>query len=206
MSLILEALKKAERQHKLGEVPGIRPDPLARQPISLRGLGWVMLLLFACTMLGLGLYLGGYRLPLTEGEVGQPVQTPTNDRPAVVSTDVPPPVQMPEKVEMPVPAQVAPAEVDAAPVKPVVKSPQPKAKPARPLSEMPSGFIDNLPELNIDIHSFDQRPAKRYVLINLEKYREGDYLAEGPLLLEVLSDGVILEHLGERFILPIGNQ
>ncbi|MCU7798208.1 MAG: general secretion pathway protein GspB [Candidatus Thiodiazotropha sp. (ex Myrtea spinifera)] len=205
MSLILEALKKAERQHKLGEVPGIRPDPLARQPTSLRGLGWVMLLLFACTMLGLGLYLGGYRLPLTEDEVGQPVKAPTNDQPAVVSTQ-PQPAKVPEKVDMPVPAQVAPAAVDAVPVKPAVKSPQPKAKPARPLSEMPSGFIANLPELNIDIHSFDQRPAKRYVLINLEKYREGDYLAEGPLLLEVLADGVILEHLGERFILPIGNQ
>lgn len=201
MSLILEALKKAERQHKLGEVPGIRPDPLAKQPTSLRGLGWVMLLLFACTMLGLGLYLGGYRLPLTEGEVEQPAQAPANDRPAVVSTELLP-IQVPEQVDMPEPAQVAPAEVDAVPV----KSPQPKAKPARPLSEMPSGFIANLPELNIDIHSFDQRPAKRYVLINLEKYREGDYLAEGPLLLEVLTDGVILEHLGERFILPIGNQ
>jgi hypothetical protein len=25
-------------------------------------------------------------------------------------------------------------------------------------------------------------------------------------LIEILTDGVILEHLGERFILPIGNQ
>ncbi|MEJ2393869.1 MAG: general secretion pathway protein GspB [Candidatus Thiodiazotropha sp.] len=71
---------------------------------------------------------------------------------------------------------------------------------------MPSGFVANLPSLNIDIHSYDKQPSKRYVLINMERYHEGDYLAEGPQLIEVLTDGVVLEHLGERFILPIGNQ
>jgi len=86
------------------------------------------------------------------------------------------------------------------------KSSVAKPPPARPLSEMPSGFIANLPTLNIDIHSYDKQPPKRYVLINMEKYREGDYLSEGPLLVEIRPDGVVLEHYGERFILPIGNQ
>jgi general secretion pathway protein B len=70
---------------------------------------------------------------------------------------------------------------------------------------MPSGFVSNLPVMNIDIHSFDSRPEKRYVLINMEKYREGDYLAEGPHLVEILPEGVVMEHMGERFILPLGN-
>ncbi|MCG8071435.1 MAG: general secretion pathway protein GspB [Candidatus Thiodiazotropha endolucinida] len=39
----------------------------------------------------------------------------------------------------------------------------------------------------------------------MEKYREGDYLAEGPLLIEILPEGVVMEHMGERFIFPLGN-
>ena len=60
MSLILEALKKAERQHQLGEVPSIRPGPAESRSKGMRGLGWIALLLFAAIMLGLGLYLGGF--------------------------------------------------------------------------------------------------------------------------------------------------
>ncbi|MDJ0808054.1 MAG: general secretion pathway protein GspB, partial [Gammaproteobacteria bacterium] len=79
------------------------------------------------------------------------------------------------------------------------------ASQAKRLNQLPAGFIDHLPKMNIDIHSYDKQRARSYVLINMEKYREGDYLAEGPLLSEILADGVVLEHMGERFILPIGN-
>jgi general secretion pathway protein B len=70
---------------------------------------------------------------------------------------------------------------------------------------MPAGFVANMPSINIDIHSYAKQPAKRYVLINMEKYREGDYLAEGPRVVEILPQGVVMEHMGEHFILPIGN-
>ena len=73
------------------------------------------------------------------------------------------------------------------------------------MSELPDGFVSNMPKLNIDIHSFDERPERSYVLINMQKYREGEYLGEGPLLAKILRDGVILEYMGERFILPIGS-
>jgi general secretion pathway protein B len=218
MSLILEALKKAERQHKLGEVPGLGAQPVNSAPIGLRGLGWLMLILFAFVMLGLGLYLGGFRLTEQEG----------NERAAPMPEVVQPPVsswQAPETVTpvpvsnsaapTAVPRSLAPAaaesgtQVETPPAMPVTEPPSPPSPPpppARPLSEMPSGYVSNLPSLNIDIHSYDQLPAKRYVLINMEKYHEGDYLAEGPLLIEIQTDGAVLEHLGERFILPIGNQ
>lgn len=214
MSLILEALKKAERQHKLGEVPGIRADaPVAASGV--RGLGWVMLVLFAGIMLILGIYLGGYQASAPDPatavaqipEVRQepppvaspvPVQTPpatVQIPPREASVSAPPPE--PELEPAPVPHEPLQLPLEPAPAKPL---------PAKPLNEMPSGFVANLPDLNIDIHSYDQEPAKRYVLINMEKYHEGDYLAQGPLLIEILPDGVVLEHFGERFIMPIGNQ
>jgi general secretion pathway protein B len=158
----------------------------------------MLLILFACIMLGLGLYLGGFRQTETRPqesmvaapEVVQPPQAPSS----VPQSQIP--LEPPPQLEMSEPSPAVSYEPPA----------PPPPQPARPLSEMPGGFVANLPPLNIDIHSYDQRPAKRYVLINLEKYHEGDYLAEGPQLIEILTDGVILEHLGERFILPIGNQ
>jgi general secretion pathway protein B len=200
MSLILDALKKAERLHKLGEVPGISADTTPAPTTGMRGLGWLMLVLFAGIMLGLGIYLGGGQpaptAPAREASLETPlapeaVTPPPAPRvveptPTVSLTETPPPPPPPEQV------------------KPVVKPTKPPV--ARPLSDMPSGFVANLPSLNIDIHSYDKQPSKRYVLINMEKYREGDYLSEGPLLVEIRPDGVVLEHFGERFILPIGNQ
>jgi hypothetical protein len=203
MSLILEALKKAERQHKLGEVPGIRPGPVEPQSSGMRGLGWIVLLLFAVMMLGIGLYLGGFwQQPENQQAKKQEPAVPQPEKPQ-------PPLEVIQEPEVkPVePETVTPPSVVVEKPEPVIQpAPKPKPKPAKPLSDMPSGFVANLPTLNIDIHSYDRRPAKRYVLINLEKYREGEYLAEGPLLVEILTDGVILEHLGQRFILPIGNQ
>lgn len=196
MSLILDALKKAERQHKLGEVPGIGAQPAPASTMGMRGMGWIMLLLLACVMLGLGLYLGGFRLmspaeetaTLPPNEAAQPQQaTPLAPHPL-----------------SPPPSETQPLATAPLPKPPPIQPPLPK--PARPLDEMPSGFVANLPTINIDIHSYDQHADKRYVLINMEKYHEGDYLAEGPQLIEILTDGVVLEHLGERFILPIGNQ
>jgi general secretion pathway protein B len=202
MSLILEALKKAERQHKLGDVPSISAQPVESKPSGMRGLGWLMLILLAGVMLGLGLYLGGMgRSELSHVESSQLPPVEATPPPEALA-----PVQQPMAAR---PVDPAPKAEASPPPQPVVQAPPPApvpAPPARPLTEMPSGFVSSLPSLNIDIHSYDQRAAKRYVLINLNKYREGDYLAEGPQLIEILPDGVVLEHLGERFILPIGNQ
>ncbi|MEJ2454275.1 MAG: general secretion pathway protein GspB [Candidatus Thiodiazotropha sp.] len=201
MSLILEALKKAERQHKLGEVPSLGAQAAGAPPSRLRGLGWLMLILLACVMLGLGLYLGGFRLSVPE-----PPQAAVPAPDSVPEPAQPPPVTVSASPQTESPQAIAPVPLGENPAPPQVTYAPPPTKPARPLTEMPSGFVANLPSLNIDIHSYDQRPAKRYVLINMDKYHEGDYLAEGPQLIEILPDGVILEHLGERFILPIGNQ
>ena len=234
MSLILEALKKAERQHKLGEVPGISSQVSEQHGKGNGRLGWVMLALFAVVMLGLGLYLGGMQTapqPRQASQVEQPkVEPPPAEsrpvgeltarpvRPLPGNTTMPAPAPMPSgNLVQPVPVETQPLPPEAMETEVVAAKPppppepryepppEPPPPPAVPLHEMPSGFVSNLPAMNIDIHSYDSRPAKRYALINMEKYREGDYLAEGPLLIEILPDGVVMEHMGERFILPLGN-
>lgn len=60
----------------------------------------------------------------------------------------------------------------------------------------------DLPDLNVDIHVYDSGSAGRFVFINMQKYQEGDRLAEGPRVLEITTNGSVLEHQGQRFLLP----
>ncbi len=227
MSLILEALKKAERQHKLGEVPKITPDNQQSAPVGTRRLGWLMMTLLALTLLGIGVYLGSNNwlspqqrthLPQTSYSVEVPGDAgPTPETGDAKPLHSPQALNDSAKVQAPPGSQPVYDQPPAMPASkeetfepPPVAEVQPQSLPApvppRPLHEMPSGFVAHLPAMSIDIHSYDKSPAKRYVLINMEKYHEGDYIAEGPRVVEILPDGAVMEHMGERFILPIGNQ
>jgi len=60
----------------------------------------------------------------------------------------------------------------------------------------------NLPSLHVDIHVYSDKPRDRFVFVNNRKYREGDLLSEGPRVEEISTLGVILNHRGQRFLLP----
>lgn len=59
-----------------------------------------------------------------------------------------------------------------------------------------------LPDLHLDIHVYSTKPAERFVFINMRKYQEGQNLVEGPIVQRIASDGVILSHHGQQFLLP----
>jgi general secretion pathway protein B len=59
-----------------------------------------------------------------------------------------------------------------------------------------------LPELHIDVHVYATNAAERFVYINMRKYREGETIAEGPVLERIRRDGVVLDYQGVRFLLP----
>jgi general secretion pathway protein B len=58
-----------------------------------------------------------------------------------------------------------------------------------------------VPALHLELHAFSAQPKDRFVFINGRKYKEGDRLAEGPMLVEVAPTGAVLTHAGRRFIL-----
>jgi general secretion pathway protein B len=60
----------------------------------------------------------------------------------------------------------------------------------------------NIPNLHLDIHVFSEMPTDRFVFINMTKLREGSRMSEGPAVLEITPDGVILRHLGKTFLMP----
>lgn len=59
-----------------------------------------------------------------------------------------------------------------------------------------------LPDLHLDIHVYSERPAERFVFVNMGKYKEKETLSEGPAVREIIPEGVVLEHRGQRFLLP----
>jgi general secretion pathway protein B len=59
-----------------------------------------------------------------------------------------------------------------------------------------------VPEMHIDVHVYASKAADRFVYINMRSYREGQTLAEGPVLERIRRDGVVLDYRGVRFLLP----
>jgi len=70
------------------------------------------------------------------------------------------------------------------------------------ISELDLTGANALPDLHLDVHVYASNPSDRFVYINMRKYREGNTLAEGPVLERIRRDGVVLDYRGLRFLLP----
>jgi general secretion pathway protein B len=70
-----------------------------------------------------------------------------------------------------------------------------------PFSALPAELRKSLGPLNLDLHVYTNQPERRFVLINSQRYRPGDWLAEGALLEAIEVDGVILSYRDQRFTL-----
>jgi len=58
-----------------------------------------------------------------------------------------------------------------------------------------------LPQLRLDLHAYAEKPADRWVLINMHKLREGDALPEGVRVERITPDGAVLSYQGSQFLL-----
>jgi general secretion pathway protein B len=58
-----------------------------------------------------------------------------------------------------------------------------------------------LPDLRLDLHVFDQDPAKRFVFINMRRLREGESLPEGVRVDSITQTGARLTYRGTQFVL-----
>ena len=53
--------------------------------------------------------------------------------------------------------------------------------------------------LHLDLHVYATQPQQRFIFVNSRKYKEGDTLAEGPLVEQITPDGAVLNFRGSRF-------
>ncbi len=62
------------------------------------------------------------------------------------------------------------------------------------------GFLTG-PPLHLDLHVYYPESHRRVVFISGDKYREGDRVRNGPVIREIVPQGVILEERGRQYLL-----
>lgn len=153
---------------------------------------------------------------IAEEPAPEPAPTPEPQPPAKAATPMPqpaPPSQPPplagtQPALQPAPAETAPAgETPPAPAAPSAEKPVPPAltqpAPLRRLREMPPEYRADFPALSIDVHVYDRAPSQRFVIVNGRHYREGEQLVEGPRIVEIVRDGIVVDYRGEKVLYPI---
>ena len=207
MSFILDALKKSETERQRQNAPGFADVPDGTDPPRAPRWLWVLGGLLAVNLI----VVSGMMLrpdPRPETDATATNEAIPNDgqleREASFS-------EMVEQAKNAQPPRVADTTAKKSTGDdPVAEaSPVSKAKPTATITESYATFNDLrangtlvLPDLHLDIHVYSDQPAERFVFVNMSKYREHARLAEGPLVKEITPEGVILEHLGNGFLLP----
>jgi len=199
MSFILDALKKSEteRQQQTGaeftNVPSSSDKPQSFKWLWILGL----LLLFNIAVL-IGLLMHTDRTP--------DVPTTIEERPAEQTPITEPSFE--ERIDeakqnQPVLTESAAIEEQAA-IQQAAPGQTAAINRARVLTidEVRLNGTLQITDLHLDIHVYSDDPAERFVFINMAKHREQSKLEEGPVVVEIRPDGVILEHQGTTFLLP----
>lgn len=134
--------------------------------------------------------------PPDEPLPGKPATIATTPAPPPTAAEVRP-AQSPAAAPVQSPDPASPAE-EAAPaqVPPALTQPA----PLRKLREMPPDYRADFPKLNVEIHVYEKQAQRRFVMVNGKRYREGERLAEGPAVVEIVPEGMVLEHRGEKIL------
>lgn len=222
MSYILDALKKADQERTLGEVPDLEAAHWGerRQKRSYR---WVWVVGALLLVNGLLLFMLLDRdeplervvngLPETAespavkpvvpvARTGSAMTTPSSDivRPREpVYVPLAPVGNQRQTTMRPLPS--APAVVDQSTgfTRPPVPAPtQTSGVPA--WSDLSLEFRSGLSLPHLDVHVYSENPKKRFILVDLQKFREGDTLDNGAVLEEILPDSIQLYYQGTRFL------
>jgi general secretion pathway protein B len=228
MSYILDALRKAEAERRMGSTPDTPAAPLFHDAQAGRGSGWRGNRWLWVLLAGAGGALAA--AAWLQWESWTPTNTPTS-MPAPSATAVasapradppaaPAPVAVPEPASEPASAPAAtvtmhepppPVAEAARPAAPAPRSrtapdhvaaksdDKPKSAPIATLRELPAEIQRQIPPLSVSGYIYAANPADRSVLINRKLLREGDEVAPGLTLEKLLPNGLVLNYKGYRY-------
>lgn len=74
----------------------------------------------------------------------------------------------------------------------------------RRFKEMPAAYRAEFPALTVDVHVYNVDNTRSFVIINGKRYRDNDTLAEGPRIVEIVSEGIIFDWRGEKVLYALG--
>jgi general secretion pathway protein B len=229
MSYILAALKKADQEREIGAVPNLAtPSEVTPPQTRSYRWPWIIVALLSINIV-LVIWLlkdrdiGSAPAPVA-AEV-QPAQQAglVNDQPVQViqpasedvsvtaqiaeepaRADKQPALPVGELVVLPAPAYLQQSNLSL----PQEDGPEIQATAATTAQdhsqlqswyELSQEFRNGLDLPRLDIHVYSDEPAKRFIMVELKKYREGQTLASGLKLEEILPDGMVMSYRGERF-------
>jgi general secretion pathway protein B len=131
----------------------------------------------------------------------EPLPLAAADRPS--GEPVPPHTVLPRQAPPP-PREKGRSAPRTADSQGVPAAPSPMADPANlpEWRDLPVVQRDRFERPRLDVHVYDVDPARRMVLIELKRYREGDTLPGGALLEQIDPDGIVLEQSGVRYHVP----
>ncbi|MCP4000675.1 MAG: general secretion pathway protein GspB [Gammaproteobacteria bacterium] len=69
------------------------------------------------------------------------------------------------------------------------------------LAELMLANTISIPKLHLDIHVYSETPTERFVFINMSRYNEGATLSEGPKVVRISKNGVVLRYQGQDFLM-----
>ncbi len=204
MSFILDALKKSESERLRKDSPGFSDVPDSAREKSVAHWIWIIVVMVGINITVLTVMLmkpDRVRDPLTAGP------------PAAAMSEAPQEAGFAEVVAETKRSQppLAGATVDPATRVPVAAVPTTSigstypsvvTEPVATFNDLRAQGVLRLPDMHLDIHVYSSEPEDRFVFVNMSKYKERATLDEGPVVREITPDGVILEYLGKRFLLP----
>jgi general secretion pathway protein B len=195
MSFILDALRKSENERQQSEVPSISDVPAVVHSTRLPTWAVTSIAALSATILLLGWAWwhstdGGEVAVADGGSIGLRPGTPAISRPAT-SGAVRNLAWEPVAASRPAAASPAPRPVAAIPT--IVFG------PPTMMELIVAGSI--LPELTLELHVYSATASERFVRINSTSYREGEILADGPRVLSITAEGVILDYRDQSFLL-----
>jgi len=229
MSYILEALKKVDRERGMGGVPSLATPPEVRRPqIHSNRWLWIMVALLSANAVLVFVLLtardeGDANSPVPAQVAAEREPVPKTEPPVQAVQPVSEAVagieSVPQKQAMPEsrPAQSG-GELVMLPEPAYPQNPGPAvpledtadtgindmttAQDNTPLQswfELPQEIRNNINLPRLDVHVYSEDPRKRFIMVDLQKFREGERLPSGLVVEEILPDGMVLSYQGERF-------
>jgi len=233
MSYILDALRKADQERSIGDVPDLdTPHWNRRRGGRMRHWVWVAIGLLVVNGVLLAFLFnrddGGKRVPeQAQSRPGlrssvlqpQPALQPDRGARPESAKHVPlKPMARPERTVMARPRQAVPVVAKAPPAsKPATVAPGNVAAvtraPAIRQAEAVQGRAPDIPEWNelsldfrsgfnpprLDVHVYDDDPSRRFILVDLKRFVEGDMLDSGAKLEKIQPGSIQLYYQGTRF-------
>jgi general secretion pathway protein B len=186
MSYILDALKKSQQDRQQSNAPTLQSLQQGVSPTTKKSLPliWPVAALTVVVLLLLVAYLMG----LT-----------ANHRTVVIN-------DAEQGIEFPTDSKMAPgvaATVQASPSMAAGTSAMAVSNTVLELWELPDPVQAEIPALTFSFHVYSDNPARRTIIINGRRLKEGGNVAQGLDLLEITQTGVVLRWNNHQFRIPV---